>query len=59
MICVSDCGKCKHKRPLIDGWLSCCDAFPKGKPLHFDHRKIGEGKKCNNGIGFEPENNKE
>ena len=54
MICVNDCGKCIHNRPKIDGWRSCCDAFPDGKPLDFDYRNIKERKVCNNGIGFEP-----
>ena len=54
MICVNDCGKCMHNRPLIDGWRSCCDAFPEGKPLDFDYRNLKDRKDCNNGIGFEP-----
>ncbi len=54
MICVNDCGKCKHSRPKIDGWRSCCDAFPDGKPLDFDYSNLKERIECNNGIGFEP-----
>ena len=53
MICVNDCGKCKHSRPKIDGWRSCCDAFPDGKPLDFDYSNLKERTECNNGIGFE------
>ena len=59
MICINECRKCKHKRPLIDNWLSCCDAFPEGKPIDFDFSKVKEIKECNNGIGFEPIESKE
>ncbi|MCH5297885.1 MAG: glutamyl-tRNA amidotransferase [Ruminococcus sp.] len=54
MICVVDCGECKHQKPLIDGWRPCCDAFPDGIPMDFDYSKVKEIKECNNGIGFEP-----
>lgn len=54
MICINDCGNCKHQRPLIDGWLDCCDAFPDGIPMDFDYSKVKDMKECNNGIGFEP-----
>jgi len=54
MIGVDDCAKCRHRRPLLDGWRSCCDAFPDGKPLDFDYRNLQERKECGNGIGFEP-----
>lgn len=54
MICVVDCSKCKHAKPLKNGWRSCCDAFPEGIPFDFDYSKIQESKECNNGIGFEP-----
>ncbi len=54
MICINDCGNCKHQRPLIDGWLDCCDAFPDGIPMNFDYSNVKEKKECNNGIGYEP-----
>lgn len=56
MIGIDDCRLCKHKRPLIDGWRTCCDAFPDGKPLDFNYSNLKERKICNqnNGIGFEP-----
>lgn len=59
MICITDCRDCKHKRPLIDGWLDCCDAFPNGIPVNFDYSKVKKIKECNNGIGFEPMDKKE
>ncbi len=58
MICVTDCRECKHRRPLKDGWLACCDAFPDGHPKGFDYRNLKERKECNNGIGFEPKEEK-
>ena len=54
MICINDCGNCKHIRPLIDGWLDCCDAFPEGIPIDFDYSSTKKKKICNNGIGYEP-----
>lgn len=54
MICITDCGNCIHSRPLIDGWLDCCDAFPDGIPVGFDYSKVKELPECNNGIGYEP-----
>lgn len=56
MICVVDCGNCKHQSKLLDGWRPCCDAFPDGIPMDFDFGKVKEIKECNNGIGFEPKN---
>lgn len=53
MICVVDCGECKHQRELLDGWRACCDAFPDGIPLDFDFSKVKQINECNNGIGFE------
>ena len=58
MICVNDCKDCKHKRPLKDGWRSCCDAFPYGRPTDFDYSKVRQLKECNNGIGFEEKESK-
>ena len=57
MICINDCKDCTHKRPLLDGWRSCCDAFPDGIPIDFDYSKVKEIKECNNGIGFEQKKN--
>lgn len=59
MICVNyPCMNCIHIRPNIDGWKCACDAFPDGIPdkyLFFeDVTKLSE---CNNGIGYEPEEN--
>ena len=57
MICVDDCGYCKHERPLKDGWKWSCDAFPEATgwlPKGFNFSKVKEIKICNNGIGFEP-----
>ena len=59
MICINECRICKHKRTLLDGWRSCCDAFPDGKPIDFDYSKIKTGCECNNGIGFEPQEQNE
>lgn len=57
MICVNDCGFCKHiKDEKLDGWRPCCDAFPNGIPLDFDYSKVKEVQKCNNDIGYEPKN---
>ena len=54
MICIVDCGKCKHhKKFLLDGWKPCCDAFPNGIPMNFNFGKVKEMKECNNGIGHE------
>lgn len=53
MICVIECSNCMHKRPLLNGWKHCCDAFPNGIPMDFDYSKVKQIKKCNNGIGFE------
>lgn len=53
MICINDCKNCKHERPLLDGWLDCCDAFPNGIPIDFDYSKVRKIEECNNGIGFE------
>ena len=56
MICITDCSECKHRLPKIDGWRSCCEAFPDGTPLNFDYSNLKGRKICNpdNGIGFEP-----
>lgn len=54
MIWFNDCDRCKHKLPMKDGWLPCCEAFPNGRPKDFDYDSIEENKECNNGIGFEP-----
>ena len=54
MICITDCSKCKNRLPKIDGWLACCKAFPEGFPKDFDFRNLKERGECNNGIGFEP-----
>lgn len=54
MIFLRDCDTCKHRLPLIDGWRSCCKAFPNGRPIDFDYSNLKERKECNNGIGFEP-----
>lgn len=53
MICVTYCCKCKNRMPKIDGWRSCCKAFPDGIPVDFDYSKVGDTVECNNGIGFE------
>ena len=53
MISIIDCRKCKHERPLKDGWNCCCDAFPDGIPTGFNFGAVKEAKECNNGIGFE------
>lgn len=58
MICIIDCHDCKHKLPLIDGWRSCCEAFPNGIPLDFDYSKVKMSKECNNGIGYEQKDEK-
>lgn len=55
MIGVIDCYDCIHKLPLIDGWRSCCTAFPNGIPLDFDYSQVKKIKECNNGIGYEQE----
>ena len=51
----SPCERCKHIRPLVDGWNMSCDAFPNGFPRYFlrdyDVTKL---KECANGIKFEP-----
>lgn len=54
MICIDDCTYCRHKRPLKDGWIPCCAAFPDGIPFDFPCGKAKKMKECNNGIGFEP-----
>lgn len=55
MICVNDCGWCKHiNDKKLDGWRPCCEAFPDGIPFDFDYSKVKEIKECNNGIGYEP-----
>ncbi len=54
MVCIDDCATCKHRRPLIDGWRFCCDAFPNGSPFGFPFGKVKELGECNNGIGYEP-----
>ncbi len=58
MICVIDCYNCKHQRPLIDGWRNCCDAFPDGIPFDFDYSKVKKANECNNGIKYEPKDDK-
>lgn len=55
MICVIDCYDCKHKLPKIDGWRSCCEAFPNGIPYDFDYSKVKTNSECNHGIGYEKE----
>lgn len=54
MVYITDCANCIHQGSLIDGWRSCCDAFPNGRPFDFDYSKVKEIKECNNGIGYEP-----
>jgi hypothetical protein len=58
VICLIDCDNCKHKRPWLDGWKMCCDAFPEGVPRDFPYGLVKQMKECNNGIGFEEEENK-
>lgn len=57
MIYITDCSECKHRLPLKDGWLACCEAFPDGRPPDFNYKNLKERKECNNGIGFEPKEN--
>lgn len=63
MVCITECSECKNSMPNIDGWRTCCKAFPNGMPKDFDYRNLKERNVCNpeNGIGFEPieENNKD
>ena len=50
----TQCDKCIHRYPNIDGWKGCCEAFPNGWPpkwLFEDKTKL---KECNNGIKYEP-----
>ena len=54
MICVTDCMYCKNELPNIDGWKTCCKAFPSGHPLDFDYTDLRHRKECGNGVGFEP-----
>ena len=56
MVYVTECAECRNRLPKLDGWRSCCKAFPNGKPLNFDYRDLKKRKVCNpdNGIGFEP-----
>lgn len=56
MICIDGCSICKHIRDeKIDGWISTCDAFPNGIPLDFMDKNVTKMPKCNNGIGYEPD----
>lgn len=54
MICIEYCINCKHKRPKLDGWRSCCDAFPTGKPIDFNYGIENINKECNDGVKYEP-----
>ena len=58
MIYIADCWNCKHNRPVKDGWIPCCDAFPDGIPDDFPLGKVKKLGECNNGIGFEEEESK-
>ncbi len=57
MICIDDCAYCKHNRDeMKDGWIPTCDAFPDGIPYeHITNNDVKNIKECNNGVGFEPE----
>ena len=59
MICLDDCTCCKNRGDghLIDGWIPTCDAFPNGIPHDFKTGLAHEMKECNNGIGFDPDEN--
>lgn len=51
------CARCKNFIKYGEKWKPYCKAFPKGIPLDF-YDKIEPWnipKDCNNGIGFEPE----
>jgi len=56
MICIDyPCDRCKYKRPNIDGWKCVCDAFPQGIPKeHIFEKNIVKLKECNNGMGYDP-----
>ena len=57
MIYICDCAFCKHRRSVkLDGWIPTCNAFPEGQPLRMDDCNMHIIKECNNGVGFEPEN---
>lgn len=60
MICVGYlCDKCRHQRENIDGWKCACDAFPDGIPTDYIMTiKEENAKECNNGIGYEPDEEK-
>lgn len=52
---ITACAACKHQRELLNGWKTACDAFPDGIPMDYSvpYDKLKEP--CNNGIGFEVE----
>lgn len=54
------CGNCKHIHSVKkDGWIPVCDAFPDGIPgENLLYKTIDELKECNNGIGYEPKENR-
>lgn len=58
MICIGYiCDGCKHLREKIDGWKPACDAFPAGIPNeHALYANRTDTPICNDGIGFESEN---
>ena len=57
MICVGGiCDTCNNIRENKDGWIPVCSAFPEGIPKDYLNEKIKkeERTECNNGIGYEP-----
>lgn len=48
------CERCKHLRPLLDGWEMACDAFPEGLPRGFFMQDVTKLPECANGIKYEP-----
>lgn len=52
------CSTCKHIRPNKDGWIMNCDAFTEEIPDDFVFSDPRELKECNNGVRYEPIENK-
>ena len=58
MIKLSWCDTCKHITGT-NGVLPTCDAFPNGVPYTFNTDQDVELKECNNGITYEPQDQKD
>lgn len=57
MIRLGDCDNCRNRTGFEKGH-TLCRAFPDGVPYEHMDKDLKSQKDCNNGIGFEPKEEK-